>query len=94
MSMLLLIHIITFSLSVIGVTVGLAGSSMGRTISRSILRTNGITTLFGVMTGSILLLQHPLGSQCALLVGYVAIFVLATTFIVQRNNQFALTEDS
>ncbi len=89
MSILLTVHIITFSLSIILTTTSLMRSMLGRIVPQSLLTSGIATTVFGALTGGMLLVNQPLGVQCAVLLGYVLAFIAVSGFISKRNAQFS-----
>lgn len=90
MTFILVTHIITFSLSMLLSTSSLGWSVFGKRVSSRVTAVNiGITT-YGTLSGVALLLTKPLGAQCAVLVGYVSLFILANIYISRRNAQLVV----
>jgi hypothetical protein len=89
MSIILAIHIITFSTSILLTTTSLLQAVLGHSIPQGLVRTNAFITACGVMSGVALLYSSPLGLQCALLFGYVIAFALISAYVARRNKQLA-----
>jgi hypothetical protein len=89
MSIILAIHVIAFSLSLILSAGTLMRSLAGKRISGALTTINTGVTTSGALTGVTLLVSKPLGAYCAALLAYVVIFALVQRFINVRNGQLA-----
>lgn len=94
MSFLLLSHIIMFSMSLLMTSTGMIISAAGRSVPHRIMSLNLAITLLGVATGAALLLSKPLGTYCAMLLGYVSVFALTQRFMARRNQRLASSPEA
>jgi hypothetical protein len=74
MTTLLLVHIVSFSLSLILLPALLITTITRISLPRIVRYSSLITTIIGVASGSALLLTSPSGAYCAVLFSYVVIF--------------------
>ncbi|HRJ06117.1 MAG TPA: hypothetical protein PK096_00920 [Candidatus Saccharibacteria bacterium] len=84
MSVLIYIHVILMSLSVI-LTIATTVVALFRARNLSwVLPLNAVVTSTGLGAGFYLLLSHPLDMRCVLLLGYLAAFVAVQIFAHRR----------
>lgn len=74
MASLLLLHIASFSLSLILLPVLLIAAVTRMSLPRALRYSSLVTTIVGVVSGSALLITSPSGTYCALLFSYVVVF--------------------
>lgn len=74
MTTLLLLHIVSFSLSLILLPALLIATILRLSLPRTIRYSSLVATIVGVTSGSALLLASPSGAYCALLFSYVVVF--------------------
>jgi len=94
MSIILVIHIITFSTSIVLTTALLLQTVLGRITSGRVVAINQLVTATGIITGTALLFTAPLGLHCAVLLSYVAAFALASVYISHRKVQLLPVKES
>ena len=89
MQLLLALHITLLSLSLIVTSSVTIASLMSKNVSQRLMRLNLIGTIIGLGCGGALLLAKPLGSECLMLLGYLAIFSAAHFYTThaQRRTQ-------
>jgi hypothetical protein len=90
MTTLLLLHIASFSLSLILMPALLITTLTRISLPRVVRYSSLVTTIIGVGSGSALLLTSPSGTYCALLFSYVVIF--AILYIKASSTQSARTK--
>ncbi len=74
MTALLVLHIATFSLSLIVLPALLLATITHVSLPRAIRYSSLVTTIVGVISGCALLIAAPSGAYCALLFSYVVVF--------------------
>jgi hypothetical protein len=90
MTTLLLLHIASFSLSLILLPALLIAVVAGKNLSNAVRYSSLVTTIIGVASGTALLLASPSGAYCALLSVYVMVF--AALYIKSSKAQLARTK--
>lgn len=92
MTSLLLLHIASFSLSLILMPVLLITTVTRFSLPRAIKYSSLVTTIIGVVSGTALLFASPSGAYCALLFSYVVIF--AGLYLKASSTEAARTKAS
>jgi len=88
-SLLLTIHVITLSLSLLATVTMVIMALFSRATPFLARRTNLFVTGLGITLGVILLIQMPLGMRCLELTAYLVVFSLAYRFVSMRSTQLA-----
>ncbi|MDB5178001.1 MAG: hypothetical protein JWO61_384 [Candidatus Saccharibacteria bacterium] len=88
-SLLLTIHIIALSLSIIATVTMAIMALLSHATPFVARRTNLFITGIGIALGGILLIQHPLGARCLELTAYLIVFSLAYRFVSVRSTQLS-----
>lgn len=89
MTAMLITHIVLLSLSIVATTIMVIMALFGRTIPALAQKINLVGTMTGIVLGTLLLIQHPLGSRCIELTAYVVVFGFAYRFIAARSRHLA-----
>lgn len=86
-TLILTIHIIALTTSIFATTIMIISTLLSRATPKLAQRANLFITSIGIALGTILLINHPVGSRCVELTAYLVIFVLAYRFIAARSAQ-------
>lgn len=94
MELLLLSHVVLFSLSLVTTASGTVLSAVGRHVPRLVVASSFILMLLGTGSGVLLLFSKPLGIYCAALFTYVAVFAFAQQYMIRRNQLLAASPEA
>lgn len=88
-TLMLTIHVIALTTSIFATTIMMISTLLSRAAPKLAQRANLFITSIGIALGTILLVNHPVGSRCVELTAYLVIFALAYRFIAARSTQIA-----
>lgn len=94
MNTLLVIHIALMVTSLIATSSSTIASVFSVKIPKPVTAVNIAVTALGIISGSILLLDTPLGAKCAALLAYLAAFMTVQVFIARRNQRLTASLES